>query len=44
MTALPTVIAFRHGKPVDKFLGFRDAAFVRSFIDKAKTAAGPAKA
>jgi thioredoxin-like negative regulator of GroEL len=39
VTALPTVIAFRQGKPVDKFMGFRDAAFVRGFLDRAKAGA-----
>ena len=39
ITALPTVISFRHGKPLDKFTGFRDGAFVRSFVDRSKSAA-----
>ncbi|KAI9226431.1 MAG: thioredoxin-like protein, partial [Piptocephalis tieghemiana] len=33
IASLPTVSLFRDGKPVDQFLGMRNEAFIRSFID-----------
>jgi thioredoxin-like negative regulator of GroEL len=32
VTALPTVIAFRHGKPIEQFVGAQPAAAVQEWI------------
>ncbi|KAL1924373.1 uncharacterized protein VTP21DRAFT_7408 [Calcarisporiella thermophila] len=34
VTALPTVIAFHKGEPVDKFVGAQGVKFVREFVEK----------
>ena len=34
ISALPTVIAFHRGMVVDKFVGMRDAKFVKNFVEK----------
>jgi thioredoxin 1 len=34
IASLPTVFAFRNGKVIDKFIGFRDEATVRKFVNE----------
>jgi thioredoxin-like negative regulator of GroEL len=34
ITALPTIVAFKNGKEVDRFLGMRDEAGIKKFIQK----------
>jgi len=43
VTALPTVVAFRNGKPTERFMGYRDPKFVSEFLKAAKAAAAAGK-
>lgn len=36
ISALPTVVGFRDGKEVGRFMGMKDEKFIKNFVDKIK--------